>query len=75
MTIENFDVEPLFATPYFRANLGDAISKGQIDLIKNFKMIPNQQNLISENLSILSTPNLQVLKKQYKRHLICTLKK
>jgi uncharacterized protein (TIGR02466 family) len=63
MTIENFDVEPLFATPYFRANLGDAISKGQIDLIKNFKMIPNQQNLISENLSIFEHPQLTSIKK------------
>ena len=62
MTIENFDVEPLFATPYFRANLNDAISREQIDLIKNFKMIPNQQNLISENLSIFEHPKLVSIK-------------
>jgi hypothetical protein len=42
MTIENFDVEPLFAVPYYRANLGGAIPLEQIDLIKSFKMIPNQ---------------------------------
>lgn len=75
MTIANFDVVPLFATPFFRANLSDAISREQIDLIKNFKMIPKQQNLISENLSIFDHPQLASIKKQYKKRLICMLKK
>ncbi|GAA0853808.1 TIGR02466 family protein [Aliiglaciecola litoralis] len=63
MTIQNFDVQPLFAIPYFRANLSHAISKEQIEYIKSFKMLPNQQNMISENLSIFEDPKLASIKK------------
>jgi len=58
MGISDFDVKPLFAEPFFRANLGHAISPTQVEFIKNLKMVPNQQNLISENLYIFNEPEL-----------------
>jgi uncharacterized protein (TIGR02466 family) len=63
MTIKEFDVQPLFAVPYFRASLSHAITKEQVEYIKNLKMVPNQQNLISENLSIFNDPKLASIKK------------
>ena len=59
MAIKKFDVQPLFAVPYFRANLAHAISDEQVAFIKNLKMIPNKQNLISENLYIFDEPELR----------------
>ncbi|GAB5380030.1 MAG: hypothetical protein Alis3KO_15740 [Aliiglaciecola sp.] len=63
MSLTQFDVQPLFAVPYFRASLADAISKEQVEYIKSFKMLPNKQNLISENLSIFEDPKLASIKK------------
>lgn len=62
MAIKNVDIQPLFAVPYFRANLAHAISDEQVTFIKNLKMIPNKQNLISENLYIFEEPELLSIK-------------
>ena len=62
MTVSDYDIQPLFATPYFRANIGHAISQEQIDYIQNLKMILNRDNLISENLYIFEEPELASIK-------------
>lgn len=59
MAIENYEVEPLFATPYFRANIGHAISDKQVNFIKKLKMVRNRDNFISENLNIFEEPELE----------------
>jgi len=59
MTIKDYEVQALFAEPYFRANIGHAISDEQIEYIKNLEMVTNRANLISENLYILDDPALQ----------------
>jgi len=59
MTIENYDIQPLFATPYLRADVGHAISEDQVEFIKNLKMIKNRDNYISENLYIFDEPELK----------------
>lgn len=59
MTIKGYEVQALFAEPYFRANIGHAISDEQIEYIKNLEMVTNRANLISENLYILDDPALQ----------------
>jgi len=58
MAIEKYDIQPLFAEPYMRANIGHAISEEQIAYIQNLKMVRNQNNLISENLYIFNEPEL-----------------
>lgn len=60
--VQNYDVQPLFATPYFRCSLKDAITPEQVSFIKNLKMVDNQQNLISENLYIFEEPALKPIK-------------
>lgn len=62
MAISNYKVEPLFAEPYFRADISHAISDEQRDFIKNLKMIVNRTNLISENLYIFDEPELESIK-------------
>ncbi len=59
MTITNYDIQPLFATPYFRADVGHAISKEQVEFIKNLKMVRNKNNFISEDLYIFEQPELK----------------
>lgn len=59
MTITEYDIQPLFATPYFRASVGHAISDEQVEFIKNLKMIKNRTNYISENLYIFNEPELK----------------
>jgi uncharacterized protein (TIGR02466 family) len=59
MTISNYDIQPLFATPYLRADVGHAISNEQIEFIKNLKMVKNRDNYISENLYIFEEPELK----------------
>jgi uncharacterized protein (TIGR02466 family) len=56
-TIE-YEVHPLFAVPYFMADIGSAISDTQIDYIKNLKVIRDHDNMISENLYILQDSKL-----------------
>ncbi len=62
MTIESYEIQPLFATPYFKANIASAISAEQVTFIKNLKMIRNRDNLISENLYIFEAPELRSIK-------------
>ncbi len=62
MAITNHEVHPLFIEPYFKANIGDTLSDDQITYLKNLDMIPNQMNLISENLYIFEEPELKSLK-------------
>ncbi len=58
----DYEVHPLFVEPYLKANIGHAISDAQIDYLKNLKMVPNQMNLISENLYIFEEPELKSIK-------------
>ncbi|MCZ6616668.1 MAG: TIGR02466 family protein [Gammaproteobacteria bacterium] len=62
MAIDNYEVEPLFAEPYFRADIGHAIDDEQITFIKNLKMVINRTNMISENLYIFEEPELEKIK-------------
>lgn len=59
MTISDYEIQPLFAEPYFRADIGHAITDAQIKYIKNLTMVKNRDNLISENLYIFRDPELQ----------------
>ena len=62
MAITEYDVQPLFAEPYFRTKIGDAISDEQIEFLKNLKMVQNKSNLISDNLYIFELPELKSIK-------------
>lgn len=62
MATLKYEVKPLFAEPFFRANIGYAISDEQIEYIKKLKMIKNQSNLISENLYLFDDPELESVK-------------
>lgn len=62
MAIESYEVKPLFAEPFFRADIGHAISSEQVEYLKNLKMVQNQVNLISENLYIFEEPELKSIK-------------
>ena len=62
MTIKNFEVQPLFATPYFRGSLAEYITDEQVAFIKSLTMQQNQTNLISENLYIFEEPELAQIK-------------
>ena len=62
MALQEYDVQPLFATPFFRASLSHAITAEQIEYVKNLRMIVNRQNLISENLYIFEEPELKSIK-------------
>ncbi len=59
MAIENFDVQPLFATPHMRADIGHAISDEQVQFIKDLPMVKNVDNYISEDLYIFKLPELK----------------
>lgn len=62
MAISNYEVQPLFADPYLRADISDAISDEQVEFIQQLKMVRNQANLISENLYIFEEPELKSIK-------------
>ena len=62
MTISNYEIQPLFAVPYFRADVSHAITEEQIEFIKNLTMVRNRDNLISENLYIFEEPELLSIK-------------
>lgn len=62
MPLSQFEVRPLFAEPYFRTSIADAITEEQIEFIKSLKMVPNQVNQISENLYIFEDPVLRSIK-------------
>ncbi len=62
MTIVSHEVHPMFAEPYFRANIAGTITPEQIAFIKGLKMVGNMENLISENLYIFEEPELKSIK-------------
>ena len=62
METGTYRVEPLFAEPLFRADIGHALTDEQVTFIKNLKMTDNQTNLISQNLYIFDEPELAQLK-------------
>ncbi len=62
MAIKEYEVQPLFAEPFFRTNIGHAISAEQVEFLKNLKMLQNKSNLISENLYIFEEPELKSVK-------------
>jgi len=62
MTKLNYEVQPLFVEPVFRADVGHAIDKDQIEYIKKLKMVQNKSNLISEDLYIFEDPKLKSIK-------------
>ena len=55
-------VYPLFSEPLFRTNLGGVITDEHIAYIRNLKMVPNRENLISENLYIFEEPELAAIR-------------
>lgn len=59
MTVVSHEAHPLFAEPYFRANIAGTITPEQIRFIQNLKMVNNMENLISENLYIFEEPELK----------------
>ena len=54
-----FEIQPLFATPYMRADVGHAISAEQVKFIQNLPMVQNRANMISEDLYIFNRPELK----------------
>jgi uncharacterized protein (TIGR02466 family) len=62
MPIASYEVRPLFAEPYFRTSIADAISPAQIAWLKSLPMVKNQINLISENLYIFEEPEMRSVK-------------
>jgi uncharacterized protein (TIGR02466 family) len=62
MAVVSHEVHPMFAEPYFRANIAGSISPQQIEFIKNLKMVDNIENFISENLYIFEEPELKSIK-------------
>ena len=62
MAVLSHEVHPLFAEPFFRANIAGAITPKQIAWIKKLKMVQNMENQISENLYIFEEPELKSIK-------------
>ena len=62
MPITEYEVRPLFAEPYFRTSIADAIDADQIAWLKALPMVKNQINLISENLYIFEEPVMRSVK-------------
>lgn len=62
MPVVSHEVHPMFAEPYFRANIAGSITPDQIAFIQNLKMVNNMENLISENLYIFEEPELKSIK-------------
>lgn len=62
MAIDKYELQPLFAEPFFRTNISEAIGPEEVAYIKNLKMVPNKSNQISENLYIFEEPELVGLK-------------
>ena len=70
MPLEKFEIQPLFATPYAKADLGYGITPDQIEYVQNLKMVKNQANLISENLYILKSLNCVLWLRLFRKRLI-----
>ncbi|MEL6568780.1 MAG: TIGR02466 family protein [Pseudomonadota bacterium] len=58
MAQAKFDIQPLFATPFMRADISAAITPDQVEHVRNLKMVRNRDNLISEDLYIFKHPEL-----------------
>jgi uncharacterized protein (TIGR02466 family) len=78
MAVRSHEVHPLFAEPFFRANIAGAITPKQIEYIQSLKMVQNMENHISENLYIFEEPELKSIKKAvqevldiYAREVMC----
>jgi uncharacterized protein (TIGR02466 family) len=78
MTVVSHEAHPLFAEPYFRANIAGTIAPRQIEFIKGLKMVNNMENSISENLYIFEEPELRSIKDAvqevldiYARNILC----
>ena len=59
MTDYPHEVQPLFAEPYFRANIAGVIGPQEIAFIQSLPMIPHQGHLVSDNLCIFEAPELK----------------
>jgi uncharacterized protein (TIGR02466 family) len=62
MPVAQYEVQPLFAEPIFRVDLGRTVSEEQIAYIRSLKMVPNESNLITENTYIFELPQLASIK-------------
>jgi len=78
MPVVSHEVHPLFAEPYFRANIAGSITPAQIEFIQKLKMVNNTENYISENLYIFEEPKLKSIKDAiqetldiYSREVLC----
>ena len=58
MSDYKMSVEPLFITPIAKVDLSSCITPSEVAFTDSLKMVPNQQNLISEDLYILQRPEL-----------------
>lgn len=56
MPIGQYELQPLFAEPIFRVNIGEAITPDVVAFVKNLKMTNNETNRISENTYIFREP-------------------
>jgi len=61
MAEANYEIQPLFAIPFMRADISAAITPAQVEHVRNLKMVRNRDNLISEDLYIFKHPELAVL--------------
>jgi uncharacterized protein (TIGR02466 family) len=59
MAVVSYEVRPLFAEPYFRANIASVITPAQIEFVQRLKMIDNVENSISESMHIFDEPELK----------------
>ena len=63
MAIKDYGVQPLFAEPLFRADIGHAITPDQVEFIKNLKMINNKKiTIMTHNKYMHITENSQYSK-------------
>ncbi len=66
MTAVSYEVRPLFAEPFLRANIAGAISPSQIEFIQQLKMVNNMENLISEIFISSKNPNSKASRMRYR---------
>lgn len=63
MPTSEYELKALFAEPIFRISIADAITREQVDYVKNLKMVDNESNQISENTYIFNEPQLTPIAK------------
>lgn len=59
----DFEVKPLFAEPYFRTNILDAITPKQVEFIKNMPMRQSHLNKISNEMYLLEYPEMRSIRR------------